>query len=39
MEFESLIKNELLTTGVSLFRNTLISKILKVNIRLLLKLQ
>ena len=32
MEFERLIKNELLTTGVSLFRNTLISKILKVNI-------
>lgn len=31
-EFERLMKNELITTGVSLFRNTLISKVLKVNL-------
>lgn len=32
MEFDRLLKNELLISAVSLFRNTLISKILKVNL-------
>ena len=32
LEFDRLITNELLSTGVSLFRNTLITKLLKINI-------
>jgi hypothetical protein len=37
IEFERLIKNELISTGVNLFRNTLVSKVLKIKLNELLE--